>query len=119
MRSWRPTNQLNIFSDRGLLPPLQAGGAWTVSGDPGTPDAITVQGLFIGQIARGTQQSNIIRLQIQFPNQTMAVDYVSSVQNDNNFSGAGTVAGTACQAGGAGGALPAVAGTVVHSCFFL
>lgn len=112
-------NQLNIFADRGLLPPVPAGGAWTVSGDPGSPDAIAVQGLFIGQLARGTQQSNIIRMQIQFPNNTMAVDYVSSVQNDNNFSGAGNVAGTACQAGGIAGALPAVAGNVVQACFFL
>jgi hypothetical protein len=98
---------------------VPAGGAWTVSGDPGSPDAIAVQGLFIGQLARGTQQSNIIRMQIQFPNNTMAVDYVSSVQNDNNFNGAGNVAGTACQAGGIAGALPTVPGNVVQACFFL
>ncbi len=111
--AFRPNanSQLQVLSDRGLLPPVAAG-AWTVSGDPNSPDAIAVTGLFLGQSLRGTQNSNVIRLTIVFPSITMAQDYMSSVQNDNNFA-TGNVVNVACTA--AGGANAAT----VQSCFWL
>ncbi|MCA2980680.1 MAG: prepilin-type N-terminal cleavage/methylation domain-containing protein [Myxococcaceae bacterium] len=112
-------DQLQNLSQRGLIPTVPVGQAWTISGDPGTPDAIAVQEIHFQQLPRGTQASNAIRLQIRFPSQTMAQDYVLAVQNDNNFA-VGTINGQQCQAAGIAGALPAVpASGVVQSCFFL